>query len=57
MGEMGESLKLAALAAKNLKKKQVFNNPYAPASLTQNFYLKKNSPYTSMEELITHFIH
>ena len=57
MGEMGESLKLAALAAMKLKRYKSLNKYSALSSLTNSLYTAKQNPYTSMEELITHFIH
>lgn len=56
MGEMGESLKLATLAAKKLKRYKTLNKNSFPTVLTQSFYTEKQTPYVSMEELITHFI-
>lgn len=56
MGEMGESLKLAALAAKKLKRYKILNKHAIPSLVNQNFYANKESPYTSMEDLISHFI-
>lgn len=56
MGEMGESLKLAALAAKKLKRYKNLNKNALPSNLTQTFYTEHQSSYTSMEELISHFV-
>lgn len=56
MAEMGESLKIATLAAKRLKSKKAVPHRFSSNILLRNLYTKSESSYTSMETLIEHFI-
>lgn len=53
MLEMGESLKLVNLVA--LKLLNAKNTTFANKLVTKNLYTRLEKPYTSMEDLITHF--
>lgn len=57
MLEMGESLNISNYICTFLLKKFTnYNYNYLNVALTKNFYNSKNNNYTSMEDLITHFI-
>lgn len=56
MLEMGESLKIANFVTLRLLKNQCDNNLYSKLVLNEHFYKTKTKNYTSMEDLISHFI-
>lgn len=57
MLEMGESLNIVNFITSNLLKNYSHNYNYVENSYKSLFFKKKKNSYTSMEDLIDHFIH